>query len=359
VIHKSIAYVTSFPERVKNIYKLVNDGKTYYPGVLKKNKCKIYSELLFWLLRYQEVNKFFFAYGLDCKNININDFISCGEFQKLRDLAQKSRYRALGNASYGCVLGDKFLFGKYLESINIPSPRVLAVGFSDYVTLCKSNLTIEVRELLSCEFDGFVKPLHGYGGSKIIQLKIANGKAVSGELELTLDELLLKLPKAFMIQERFNQHERLNNLFPNSVNTLRLVTYLKNDKAQLFDGFLRAGVGTLCCDNWAAGGILGGIDMTTGRASKIWKYKPGCGTSVSVHPDTKFVLGDLEFPWFEQSCDLVREIHQKYFYGFHSIGWDIAAGPDGPSIIEGNESWSIEGFQTPYGGLRACIEKIM
>ncbi|MDY0290964.1 MAG: sugar-transfer associated ATP-grasp domain-containing protein [Desulfuromonadaceae bacterium] len=357
MINKLIIYLTSLPTRVKNIRKLVNEGETYYPEVSKKNKLKIYSELFFWLLRHQEVNNFYFAYGLDCKSANIEDYISCGEFQKIRDLAQKSRYRALGNASYGCVLGDKFLFGKYLESINMPSPRVLGVGFSNHITLCESNSEIETRDLLSCEFDGFVKPLHAYGGKEIIELKIEDGKAVSGGLELTLDELLMKLPKAFMIQERFIQHDSLNNLFPKSVNTLRLVTYLENDKAQLFDGFLRAGVGDLCVDNWAAGGILGGIDMSTGRASKMWKYKPGFGASVTVHPDTKFILGDLEFPWFKESCDLVREIHQKYFYGFYSVGWDIAAGPEGPSIIEGNGAWSIEGFQTPYGGLKERVKK--
>lgn len=361
MLSKLNKYIKVFPARINIINKIANDpilGRTYCTDFPQKNKYRIFLEMFWWLLRYQEVNKFYRSYELDCKKNNINDYISCGEFQKKRDMAQELRYLSLGETSYCCVLRDKFLFGKYLESLSVPSPRIYALGHFGCITLSENNCTIEIKDILSCEFDGFVKPLHGYGGSQIMQLKIENGKAISGKLELTLEQLLMQLPEVFMIQERFKQHYHLNMLFPESVNTLRLVTYLENNKAKLFDGFLRAGVGSLCCDNWAAGGILGGIDMSTGRAAKFWKYKPGFGTTASVHPDTKFILGDLEFPWFEQSCDMVREIHEKYFYGFHSIGWDVAAGPEGPSIIEGNESWSIEGFQTPYGGQRASIENI-
>lgn len=216
MLNKSIIFLRQLPKRINGINELVNDpilSKTYCQNMPQKSKYKIYLELFNWLIKYQEVNKFYRSYGLDCINENVNNYISCGEFQKKRDIAQKSRFLSVGDTPYRCLLGDKFLFGKYLESLKIPTPRIVAVGYFDSITLCEDNSTIGIKDILSCEFDGFVKPLHGYGGRKIIQLKIENGKALSGEIELSFDELIKKLPEVFMIQERFTQHEVLNMLY--------------------------------------------------------------------------------------------------------------------------------------------------
>jgi hypothetical protein len=39
-----------------------------------------------------------------------------------------------------------------------------------------------------------------------------------------------------------------------------------------------------------------------------------------------------------------KKLH-SFFYGIHSIGWDIAITEDGPVFIEGNDNWEIPTFQ--------------
>ena len=41
-----------------------------------------------------------------------------------------------------------------------------------------------------------------------------------------------------------------------------------------------------------------------------------------------------------EAVELAKKIHE-FFYGIHSIGWDIALTENGPVFLEGNNGWEI------------------
>ena len=89
--------------------------------------------------------------------------------------------------------------------------------------------------------------------------------------------------------------------------------------------------GLLAAFSW---GSISKADACEGRAV----YKPGYGSKVLEHPQTGVRFSGFQIPYFHDAVDLATRLH-RYFYGVHSIGWDIAIRETGPMIIEGNDDW--------------------
>ena len=132
-------------------------------------------------------------------------------------------------------------------------------------------------------------------------------------------------------------------MYPHSVNTIRLVTALKNDKAVALGAIFRAGVHGQRRDNSASGGFAVGVELATGKLQAEGIYQPGIGGKTKRHPDTNMEIDGFEIPCFNEAIRLACALHE-FFYGVHSIGWDIAITPKGPCFIEGNDNWEVPTF---------------
>lgn len=77
-----------------------------------------------------------------------------------------------------------------------------------------------------------------------------------------LEKYSEKLQKGFYIcQNAVKQSEEMNKLNSNAINTLRVITVMKNGKARVLSALLRCGTKeTGNVDNWAAGGFAIGIN---------------------------------------------------------------------------------------------------
>ena len=75
------------------------------------------------------------------------------------------------------------------------------------------------------------------------------------------------------------------------------------------------------------------------------------GGKIDRHPDSGVIFDGYTVPLYHEALQLCLKAH-SYFYGIHSIGWDIAISENGPVIIEGNDNWGIAMFQILYGGLK-------
>jgi hypothetical protein len=186
--------------------------------------------------------------------------------------------------------------------------------------------------------DGFCKQLMGSQGVGAFPLRISGGSIYVGEKSICADELSRKLSGPYLFQELVQQHAEMSVLHPHSINTLRLITFNRDNNIEVFSGTLRIGTKGNRVDNWNAGGIAVSIDLETGRLRKKGFYKPGRGGAATIHPDSNIVLEGFKIPCFDEAIDLVKKLH-TYLYGIHSIGWDIGITPDGPIFIEGNDDW--------------------
>lgn len=169
------------------------------------------------------------------------------------------------------------------------------------------------------------KPRNDSGGHGIEKIKIKDYD--SHELYEYLQN-----KKLTILEEVIKQHKELSKVYPESVNTLRIITILKDKKVNFVTAFLRIGNNSFV-DNTCSGGMLTMIDLETGKT----KY-PACDANLTiydVHPKTKIKLQNIQIPYFLDAKKLVAELamiepNLKY------IAWDIAIGESGPVLVEGN-----------------------
>lgn len=328
---------------ISKINRLVNEPKftqTYYPGVPRKSKLSILIDNLAWLARHKEFNYFYYIYGLDRKNTNAaNEVLAYKKFMQVRDGINLHPKGA--NFNYASLLRDKFIFGQFLASLKFPTPKNIALFSNGTVTWLETMTTQPIEALADnkdVHFDGFCKQLMGSMGVGAFPLKMTEGKIYSADKELSATDLKSKTQGQYLWQERLEQVAEMSRLHPTSINTMRLITFNNNGNVHLFSGTLRIGTKQNRVDNWNAGGVAISIDLDTGTLRKNGFYKPGKGGSTQVHPDTGITFEGFKIPQFNDAVDIVKRLH-SYFYGIHSIGWDIAITPEGPAFVEGNDDW--------------------
>ncbi len=167
----------------------------------------------------------------------------------------------------------------------------------------------------------FMKPLGGACGRGIFLLTreayLAEGKDIEKY-------------RGFIAEEVLQQHEILSRLNPNSVNTIRVLTY----RGEILSAVLKLGTGTAIVDNQHAKGINGNIDLESGITNSVFydiDYHP-----FYRHPDTGAILLGIQIPYWQELKDTVsaaaRELMEIPY-----LGWDVAIVPKGIAIIETNE----------------------
>ncbi len=278
---------------------------------------------------------------------------------------------------YGASFEDYYELGFY---------RMKASERRRWIT---TSLRHEITRQLNSETDAPVlrdKKLFIDTFSKLLGRSVWCGEAVSGAIELEQpgnlvikhrfgqagrriyfpdtfrdrDQLLSYLDALpghrsdYVAEQLIDQHEEMARLDPTAVSTLRIVTLLKGESVDLFGVVLRMSTGARI-DNLAAGGIAAWVDPD-GIVRKEAVFKDALKSPVSVHPVSGEAIVGFRIPYFKEAVELACSA-ARMVPAVRSIGWDIAIGPQGPCLIEGNDNWCKTVLQLPLGkGLRDLAE---
>ena len=264
-----------------------------------------------------------------------------------------------GTAHVAGVLKDKYLFSLVAQALGHRSPRVLALLSPAGVDLLNPRRSVSYAEFVSDggPVDAFAKQVGGEKGAGAFALRVEGGAAwVDGEPAGAADVARLVAGR-YLLQERLVQHPALAALHEPSVNTVRLVTVLREGRVEPLVAALRIGTGGVAVDNWSAGGLVVGLDLGTGRLYGRGVFKPGCGGElryggfVDRHPDSGVVLDGYALPDIPEAVELARQLHVD-MGGPRTVGWDLAITPDGPVVVEGNSHWSGAMYMAIDGGFK-------
>lgn len=330
---------------LKNFFSVakVSNAPCFYLHEKRKNAVVRFLDVLFWLIKKGDLNRFYTQYGLDIKGSSDKEFIGFWEFARLRN--SFNQIKRLDNSTG--VLRDKFLFFKYMTVNHFPVPEVF--GFQRNHVLYDTCFNEISLDQMGCESDFFVKDISGECASFVKHVK-------------DYQHLLSLMPNmdngSFLYQRRIFQHPEMDRLNPAAVNTIRIVTINENGNPYLFAAILRVGTKKSgCADNTSAGGIALGIHED-GSLFEQGMQKPQYGTMCKVHPDTGVVFATFKIPYYKDAVEMVCRAH-RFFYNVRSIGWDVAISETGPVVIEGNDNWEITSIQAIYGGKKSALLKIM
>jgi hypothetical protein len=146
----------------------------------------------------------------------------------------------------------------------------------------------------------------------------------------------LKEGKNYVIQPYVKQYKVLNDLYPESVNTFRVNTFIKKDGSIIVKYvWLRFGTGGKKVDNLTSGGNYLFFDLTGKPENSTYDWVLGVETG-DRHKNTGYLFSDIKIPMFQEILEKCKNAHKKYPY-VRLIAWDVCIDSSGePKLIEWN-----------------------
>lgn len=151
--------------------------------------------------------------------------------------------------------------------------------------------------------------------------------------------------KNYVIQPKVDQYKLLNDLYPHSVNTLRVNTFMRRDgSTEVKYVWLRFGRDGKYVDSGTMGGYYVFLDMS-GKPS-AYCFDPSLGIEVTdKHPNTGFKFSDIKIPMYQNILEKCKNAHKLFPYN-RLIAWDVCINSLGePKLLEWNTN--NPGFASP------------
>ena len=137
----------------------------------------------------------------------------------------------------------------------------------------------------------------------------------------------------FVLEELIRQDKRMAKIHPESVNTVRVATYIEEDKVNILFAVLRMGRGNSVIDNASAGGVVGAIDIDSGFIYSIGKTE--IGEKYILHPDTGVCIPGFQIPKWNELKKIIEKISGK-IKNYPYISWDFALQDGKWIMVEAN-----------------------
>ncbi|NLY36830.1 MAG: hypothetical protein GX046_06300 [Tissierellia bacterium] len=261
------------------------------------------------------------------------------------------------NATVVGILSDKLLLNKMLEAQDkIKVPQLLSYNFRS-VFYYNQNATIihSPQHLID-----YLTHIMKNEGLDSLFIKFSGGKQGKHCYLFNLNPLKIEnivnnfdfiRSNNFIIQKTIVQHEGINSIYKDSINTLRIDVSHLNGKITPLSALMRFGINGSNIDNVSSGGFFVPINIETGKfRAKGFSFLEYGGATYYEHPNTKFKFKDQEIPFFEEALEMAMEASNQL--PDLLVGWDIAIGPSGPILVEGNHNYSIKMSEMSYGGYK-------
>lgn len=183
------------------------------------------------------------------------------------------------------------------------------------------------------------KPIDGCCGRGIEKIEV--GAAGGAE---SVYEHLMGQEISYELEEVIQQHPAVSRIYPHAINTVRVVSILKEGKTHIVCAYFRIGNHGKHVDNFNNGGMVAPVDEETGvvKDRAIDKTK----ALYENHPMTGAAIQGFAFPDWEKAMTMVRSAAPK-IPEMAYIGWDVAFTPEGPVLVEGNNFPGHDIYQLP------------
>lgn len=161
-----------------------------------------------------------------------------------------------------------------------------------------------------------------------------------------MDTFFRELVEGKYLAEQFIQSdERLARFHPESLNTIRVITFRNGERFEVFGCGLRVGNRGLHVDNAHGGGIFCEMDPETGVI--ITDGLDEHGNYYECHPMTGARFKGEQIPCWREIVDLCRRASMT-LPCLKVVGWDVAILPGGKlELIEGNHNPGMNIVQAP------------
>lgn len=150
------------------------------------------------------------------------------------------------------------------------------------------------------------------------------------------------------LDEIIEQHSSLKAISDKAVNTVRIFTLKLKGDVKFIGAAFRMGVGDSVVDNYSAGGLVGSVDLKTGRV--VDQAENMYGEHFDRHPVSHVELKGLQLPNWEITLSSVK----KWALGLEMnyAAWDVAIRENDCVLVEVNPTGMINVIQIAGAGGR-------
>ena len=233
------------------------------------------------------------------------------------------------------VLADKqmlpVLFDGRAENVRVPRTLLTRVGgrFYDSQRRLVPRERAEAWLALECgQREVVVKvSVNSSSGRGVRMLTLEDGRdARTGE---DLHAVFDAMGGDLVVQERLVPHPALAKLYPDAINTFRVMTYRVGDALKVAPVLLRIGQGGSEVDNAHAGGMFIAVDDDGQLGSEAFtegqkRYRQ--------HPDTGVVFEGYRVPFMPQLRRAALELH-RVIPRIDVASWDLTVDADGQVVL--------------------------
>ena len=242
--------------------------------------------------------------------------------------------RFLTDLSYGNVFTNKNTLSILARGLNVKMPEnIVMCNKNGYYDKYFNRITLsEVERLLQDAGKVFIKKTtESFGGRGCTIANFLNGIDINTNLPVS--KLVCSLGDNFCIQELIVCHESIRKIYPHSVNTFRVITYILEGEVYHCPVILRLGLGGSFTDNASAGGIFIAVDEDgVLHKSAFTEYRK----EFTSHPDTNLVFEGHKIEHLNKVIELAERL-QLAIPQVGIINWDFTINEEGhPILVEAN-----------------------
>lgn len=232
--------------------------------------------------------------------------------------------KTLNNPDYCYIFDNKIVFNK----------RFNKFLKRDYLDLSKCSLE-EFIDFSKKHKEYIVKPVDADCGVGVEKIEISKEK----DLSKTFNRL--KDNNQILAEEYVHQIKEINDIYPYSVNTIRIVSARVNNKTSILFELIRIGNSNNVVDNFHHGGMYAIIENGVIVTNAVDKD----GNQYESHPMTKTKIKGFKIPKYDEVIKFIEEA-SKVVPEVGMVGWDVAITKDGPVMIEGNNLPAYDFYQS-------------
>jgi len=281
----------------------------------------------------------------------LDDYFS--DWSKARMSMMYDGRNARGGYQYG--LNNK-LFSTAILGHHLRVPRIYAIIEHGRLT----PLHIDARKMFekawvdTCRMAGgklVLKPCAEGRGRGVFVLSEHNGELRMDGTPITEEAFgkIVKKMNEYIVVEFLYQGAYAASLYPETTNTIRMVTLIEPDTNAPYLPIAIQRIGRASSrpvDNWNRGGLCAAVDLQSGTLSSAAARETAQRRLVwhAVHPDTGAPIANVRVPqWDAVKKKILETAASMAYYKF--LSWDVVLLEEGIAVIEADTVSGIETLQ--------------